>query len=51
MTSFSAEAVAGYLLGSQDPATRLPSVAGQFESGCAETADRVDEFLWQEPHR
>lgn len=44
------EAVAGYLLGSQDPATRIPSVAGQFASGCADTADRVDELLWREPH-
>lgn len=44
------EAVAGYLLGSHKPATRLPSVAGQFASGCAEAAERVDELLWREPH-
>ena len=44
------EAVAGYMLIAQDPVTRLPSVAGQFSSGCADTADRVDQLLWREPH-
>lgn len=44
------EAVADYLLSAQDPATRLPSVAGQFASGCTDTAGRVDELLWREPH-
>ena len=44
------EAVSGYLISSQGPATRFPSVAGLFASGCAEAADRVDELLWREPH-
>lgn len=28
----------------------LPSIAGQFESGHADTSSRVDELLWQDPH-
>lgn len=28
----------------------LPSVAGRFSSGMTDTAERVDELLWQDPH-
>lgn len=29
---------------------RLPSIAGRFASGHADTSERVDELLWSEPH-
>ena len=29
---------------------RLPSVAGRFCSGMADTAERTDELLWHDPH-
>jgi hypothetical protein len=28
----------------------LPSVAGRFASGSSDTAARVDELLWRDPH-
>ena len=28
----------------------LPAIAGRFTSGTADTADRVDELLWSDPH-
>ena len=45
------EAVSAYVAGSTRPATRLPSVAGQFASGHSDVSQRVDDFLWEEPHR
>lgn len=30
---------------------KLPSLAGQFASGRSDTSERVDELLWQDPHR
>jgi metal-responsive CopG/Arc/MetJ family transcriptional regulator len=30
---------------------KLPSLAGQFAWGHSDTAERVDELLWQDPHR
>ena len=44
------EAVSGYLAGGTTTAGRLPSVTGQFDSGSADTASRVDELLWRDPH-
>ncbi|MBK8006599.1 MAG: DNA-binding protein [Gemmatimonadetes bacterium] len=44
------EAVSGYLAGGATTAGRLPSVTGQFDSGTADTASRVDELLWRDPH-
>jgi metal-responsive CopG/Arc/MetJ family transcriptional regulator len=43
------EAVARYLA---EPSTRegLPSIAGKFASGKRNTAARVDELLWRNPH-
>ena len=28
----------------------VPSIAGKFASGKADTASRIDELLWQSPH-
>lgn len=28
----------------------LPSIAGKFTSGAADTSERVDELLWTDPH-
>lgn len=28
----------------------LPSIAGRFQSGTADTSERADELLWSEPH-
>jgi metal-responsive CopG/Arc/MetJ family transcriptional regulator len=43
------EAVARYLA---EPSTSeaLPSIAGKFASGKRNTAARVDDLLWQNPH-
>ena len=43
------EAMATYVA---EPVTAgaLPSVAGRFASGIADTSARVDELLWNEPH-
>jgi hypothetical protein len=43
------EAVAEYLTGSA-PAGTVPSLAGRFASGKTDTAARVDELLWSDPH-
>jgi hypothetical protein len=43
------EALAQYLSGAGAPAA-LPSIAGRFASGHADTAERVDELLWRDPH-
>lgn len=45
------ESLMAYLAGERGRrATRLPSVAGRFASGRADTSERVDDLLWQEPH-
>jgi len=43
------EALAHYL-GRSRGASRLPPLAGAFESGHADTAERIDELLWKDPH-
>jgi hypothetical protein len=44
------EAVAQYINAPARP-PGVPRVAGQFASDHSDTAERVDEFLWQDPHR
>ena len=44
------EALAAYITGERRSRARLPSIAGQFASGHADTSERADELLWQEPH-
>jgi hypothetical protein len=43
------EALASYVVHPRGAAT-LPSVAGRFSSGHADTSERVDELLWRDPH-
>ena len=43
------EALAEYLAKSSAEPT-VPSIAGRFSSGSADTAERVDELLWRDPH-
>lgn len=43
------EAAAAYV-SAPSAARALPSVAGGFASGHTNTASRVDELLWQDPH-
>ena len=43
------EAVARYLAQPEAIGT-LPSVAGRFASGTRDSAARVDELLWRDPH-
>jgi predicted DNA-binding protein len=43
------EALAQYLVDAE-PATSVPSIAGRFTSGEKDTAERVDELLWRNPH-
>lgn len=43
------EALALYL-DAPAAATPMPSIAGQFASGSTDTAERVDELLWRDPH-
>jgi hypothetical protein len=45
------EALAVYVTSTDRPPSRLPSIAGSFASGHADTSERVDELLWTEPHR
>jgi hypothetical protein len=45
------EALAAYIAGEAGTVRRLPSVAGAFASGRSDTSERVDEFLWPDPHR
>jgi len=45
------EALAAYVAAAERPTSRLPSIAGSFASGHADTSEHVDELLWQEPHR
>ena len=44
------EALAVYAVGPTTEGTAVPSVAGRFQSGHHDTASRVDELLWREPH-
>lgn len=44
------EALAAYVAEPTDK-KRLPSITGRFISGKRNTASRVDQFLWQEPHK
>jgi len=43
------EAVSRYLDAPHGTA-QLPSVAGKFSSSTTDTAERVDELLWRDPH-
>lgn len=43
------EALARYLAGPVGK-RKLPSIAGMFDSGHADTSVRVDELLWKDPH-
>lgn len=43
------EAMAAYLV--TPSAGTVPSIAGQFASGKQDTSERVDELLWQDPHK
>jgi hypothetical protein len=43
------EAVSRYLNAPQG-AGGLPPIAGKFSSAATDTAERVDELLWQDPH-
>ncbi len=43
------EALALYL-DAPATATPMPSIAGQFASGSTDIAERVDEWLWRNPH-
>jgi hypothetical protein len=43
------EAVAEYLVAAR-PQASLPSIAGSFGSGHADTSEHVDELLWSDPH-
>ena len=45
------EALVAYAVDPGRVSRRVPAVAGQFASGHSDTADRVDELLWQDPHR
>jgi hypothetical protein len=44
------EALEEYLAGPVARAS-VPGIAGRFASGTADTSARVDELLWQDPHR
>ena len=44
------EAVALYLDTPAAPQS-VPSIAGQFASAQADISERVDEFLWRDPHQ
>lgn len=52
-TSFASvirEALAQFLAYPQEGRTMLPSIAGRYASGRADTAERVEELLWEDPH-
>lgn len=42
------EAMAAYVTAPAEAG--VPAIAGQFASGAADTASRVDELLWRGPH-
>jgi predicted DNA-binding protein len=43
------EALAQYAADAE-PASAVPSIAGRFSSGTADTSEQVDELLWRDPH-
>lgn len=43
------DALEHYIETPRTPA-RLPSIAGMFSSGAADTSERVDELLWEDAH-
>lgn len=43
------EAAAAYV--AAPAAGTVPAIAGRFSSGHKDTAERVDELLWPDPHR
>jgi len=45
------EALAVYLTEEETMADHLPSISGQFASGCSDTSERVDLLLWTDPHQ
>ena len=45
------EALAIYLTEEETMTDHLPSIAGQFASGCSDTSERVDSLLWTDPHQ
>lgn len=45
------EALAVYLTEGGTMTDHLPSITGQFASGCSDTSERVDSLLWTDPHR
>ena len=45
------EALAAYIGGGRRSRASVPSITGRFASGRSDTSERVDELLWQEPHR
>ncbi|MFN2316449.1 MAG: CopG family transcriptional regulator [Gemmatimonadales bacterium] len=44
------EALTSYLASGPRTTPSLPSIVGQFASGTADTAERVDDLLWKDPH-
>lgn len=42
------EALSAHIAGASSGS--VPSIAGRFSSGASDTASRVDELLWQDPH-
>lgn len=44
------EALTSYLADGPHAAPSLPRIAGHFASGTSDTAERVDELLWKDPH-
>jgi hypothetical protein len=44
------EALAAYIVAAPS-GEKLPSIAGSFASGYADTSERVDELLWPDPHK
>jgi predicted transcriptional regulator len=45
------ESLVAYASGQQRQGAGLPRLAGRFSSGRADTAERVDELLWTDPHQ
>jgi predicted DNA-binding protein len=43
------EALAQYVADAE-PASGVPSIAGRFASGVADTSENVDQLLWHDPH-
>lgn len=45
------DAVVAYLNQGATMKSALPKIAGRYASGTHDTAERVDELLWKDPHR